>query len=47
MTSMASRVSPFFHVIGGRSIIISIEQFVNGLVVFGPSMGMKVGWEGL
>ena len=32
--------------IGGRSVIKSIEQLANGLVVVAPSVGIKEGFDG-
>ena len=40
-TKMESKLS-----IGGRSVMKSIEQLANGLVVVAPSVGIKKGFEG-
>ena len=41
MTKMESKLS-----ISGRSVMKSIEQLVNGLVLVAPSVGIKEGFEG-
>ena len=46
MTITASMIIPFSRVMGGKSVIISIEQLAKGLVFAGPGIGIYDGFEG-
>jgi len=41
-----STMVPFGRVIGGKTVIKSIEQLANGRVVVGPGIGLYEGLEG-
>ena len=46
MTITASMTVPFSRVMGGKSMIISIEQLAKGLVFAGPGIDIYDGFEG-
>ena len=43
---IASMMVPLSRVIGGRSVIKSIDKFVKGQVVVGPGTGLNDGADG-
>ena len=46
MDKIMSRTVPVSRVIGGRSVIKSMDRFVKGQVVVGPGTGLNDGADG-